>query len=364
MELSGTNDLFSPYELGAVQLPNRLIMAPMTRNRADSGNIPSGIAVTYYEQRATAGLIITEGSQISPQGYGYPATPGIYSAEQIDGWKRVIQAVHARQGRIFLQLWHVGRISHPSLQPNNELPVAPSAIRPQGEAVTYEGMKPFVTPRALELAEIPGIVEQFRQGAQNALAAGFDGVEIHGANGYVIDQFLRDGSNHRQDAYGGTIENRARLLIEITDAVCSVWGPGRVGVRLAPLNAYNDMRDSNPEATFSFAVQQLNNFHLAYLHITEMGADRPGEAAGPKFDLLKLRRLYKGCYMTNGGYNKERAAAALAAGNADLISFGVLFLANPDLPRRFKENAPLNTPNPETFYVGGERGFIDYPALP
>ncbi len=353
-------DLFTPVQVGPYTLPNRIVMAPLTRNRAGEGNVPQPLNVEYYTQRATAGLIITEATQVSPQGVGYPATPGIHSAAQIEGWRRVTDAVHARGGRIFLQLWHVGRISHPLLQPDGALPVAPSAIRPEGQAFTYEGPKGFVTPRALDISEIPGIIEQYRSGARNALAAGFDGVEIHGANGYLLDQFLRDGSNQRTDDYGGPIENRARLMLEVTEAVCAVLGAERVGIRLSPLQPFNDMRDSNPEATFSYVVEQLNRFGLAYLHVTEMGKDAPG-AAGPAFDLHKLRRIWKGVYMTNAGYDLASANVALAAGETDLVAFGVLFLANPDLPLRFARNAPLNTPDPATFYGGSATGYTDYP---
>ena len=354
--------LFSPVQLGPYTLPNRVAMAPMTRNRAGEGNVPQPINAEYYAQRASAGLIITEATQISPQGVGYPATPGIHSAEQIDGWKRVTDTVHAKGGHIFLQLWHVGRISHPSLQPNGATPVAPSAIKPSGQLFTYQGMQDYETPRALELSELPGVIGQYRTAAQNALAAGFDGVEIHGANGYLIDQFLRDGTNHRTDAYGGSLANRARLMLAVTEAVSAVWGANRVGIRLSPLQPFNDMRDSSPEATFSFAVGQLNRFGLAYLHVTEMGMDNPG-AAGPAFDLGKLRAIWKGVYMTNSGYDLARANAALGANKADLVSFGVLFLANPDLPARFAKGATLNTPDQATFYGGNEKGYTDYPFL-
>lgn len=355
-------DLFTPIQVGPYTFPNRIVMAPLTRNRAGPGNVPRELNVEYYRQRASAGLIITEASQISPQGVGYPATPGIHSAEQVAGWKHVTEAVHASGGHIFLQLWHVGRISHPSLQPGGALPVAPSAIKPAGEAVTYEGPQPYVEPRALELNEIPAVINNYMVAAENALDAGFDGVEIHAANGYLLDQFLRDGSNHRTDEYGGDFKNRVRLLLEVTEAVTSVWGGGRVGIRLSPLQPFNDMYDSNPEGLFSYVVQQLNNFELAYLHVTEMGKESPG-AAGPEFDLLKLRQLYRGVYMTNAGYDQQRANAALAAGEADMIAFGVLFIANPDLPARFASNAELNTPDPDTFYGGEAEGYTDYPTL-
>jgi N-ethylmaleimide reductase len=355
-------NLFSPIQLGAYTLPNRIVMAPLTRNRAGAGNVPGALNVTYYEQRASAGLIISEASQVSPHGLGYPATPGIHSSEQVEGWKLVTNAVHKRGGRIFLQLWHVGRISHPSLQPNGELPIAPSAIAPGGMASTYTGEQPFVTPRALEIHEIPGIVEQFRQGAENALAAGFDGVEIHGANGYLLDQFLRDGSNHRTDEYGGSIENRARLQLEVTEAVVSVWGAERVGIRLSPSGTFNSMSDSNPKATFGYLIEQLNRFNLAYLHLLE-----PSEAdlryGGTLVPTRYFRPIYQGTLMVNWDYDQEKGNAAIANGDADLVSYGKLFIANPDLPERFQLNAPLNQPNPATFYGGGEEGYTDYPAL-
>ncbi|WP_035991219.1 alkene reductase [Leptolyngbya sp. KIOST-1] len=360
--MSTEKNLFTPIKLGAYELPNRIAMAPLTRNRAGEGNVPQPLNVTYYEQRASAGLIITEASQISPQGMGYPATPGIHSAEQIAGWQQVTEAVHAKGGRIFLQLWHVGRISHPSLQPDGATPVAPSAIQPQGDAMTYEGMQRFVTPRALELEEIPGIVDQYRQAAKNALEAGFDGVEVHGANGYLLDQFLRDGSNHRTDAYGGPVENRARLLLEVTEAVVEVLGGDRVGVRLSPSSTFNDMSDSDPRATFGYAIQALNQFNLAYLHLLE-----PSESdlrhGGTAIPTKEFRPLYDGLLMVNWDYDQESGNRAIASGNADLVSYGKLFIANPDLPQRFAQNAPLNEPNPDTFYGGGAEGYTDYPAL-
>ncbi len=360
--MSTENNLFTPIKLGAYELPNRIGMAPLTRNRAGEGNVPQPLNVTYYEQRASAALIITEASQISPQGMGYPATPGIHSAEQIAGWQSITQAVHAQGGRIFLQLWHVGRISHPSLQPDGATPVAPSALQPKGDAMTYEGMQRFVTPRALELDEIPGIVDQYRQASKHALEAGFDGVEVHGANGYLLDQFLRDGTNHRTDAYGGPVENRARLLLEVTEAVVGVWGGDRVGVRLSPSSTFNDMTDSDPRATFGYAIQSLNQFNLAYLHLLE-----PSEAdlryGGTPIPTKEFRPLYDGLLMVNWDYDQAAGNQAIASGDADLVSYGKLFIANPDLPERFAKKAPLNEPNPDTFYGGGAEGYTDYPTL-
>ena len=353
-------NLFSPYKLGNLELPNRMVMAPLTRNRAGEGNVPGTLNVTYYVQRASAGLIIAEATQVSPQGLGYPSTPGIHSPEQVAGWKQVTDAVHQHGGRIFLQLWHVGRISHPDLQPDGALPVAPSAIAPKGQAATYEGMKPFVTPRALETSEIPEIVEQYRQGAENALAAGFDGVEIHAANGYLLDQFLRDGTNQRTDEYGGSLENRTRFLLEVTEAVTGVWGAERVGVRLSPSGTFNDMHDSNPLATFGYAVEALNRFGLAYLHIVEVN-EADLRHGGTEVPTSHLRDHFTGTLMVNGGYDRDRGNAVLANGEADLVSFGTLFLANPDLPQRFALNAPLNQPDPASFYGGSEKGYTDYP---
>ncbi|MDH4285190.1 MAG: alkene reductase [Gallionellaceae bacterium] len=354
--------LFSPIKLGPYTLPNRMAMAPMTRNRAGKDNVPQAMNVEYYAQRASAGLIITEGAQIAADAVGYPATPGIHSVEQVEGWKRVTDAVHAKGGHIFLQLWHCGRISHPYLLPGGKLPVAPSAIKPKGHVFTLQGMQDYAIPRTLSIAEIHAIIEQYRGAAENAVAAGFDGVEIHGANGYLLDQFLRDGSNKRVDAYGDTVSKRARLMLEVTQAVCSVWGGNRVGIRLSPLQPFNDMHDSSPEETFSHVVKELNRFGLAYLHITEMGKEKPG-AAGPAFDLNKLRKIWKGVYMTNSGYDLTRSNAALAANEADMVSFGVSFIANPDLPARFAKGAPLNTPDTATFYGGNEKGYTDYPVL-
>jgi len=358
-------DLFAPMTLGPYTLQNRIVMAPLTRNRAGEGNVPQAMNVEYYAQRASAGLIITEATQISPQGIGYPNTPGIHTQEQIRGWKKVTRVVHKQGGRIFLQLWHVGRISHPSLQPNGSLPVAPSAIKPEGEAYTYQGLQPFVTPRALETDEIGGIIEQYRVAARNALEAGFNGVEIHSANGYLLDQFLRDGSNQRTDAYGGSVENRARLLLEVTEAVTNVWGADRVGVRISPVHTFNSMYDSQPDITFGYVAKQLNRFGLAYLHVVE---SRYGDGAYPvksaqTFDERMLRDAFQGIYIGNAGYDRTRALATIEADDADLIAFGALFIANPDLPLRLALNAPLNVPDVATFYGVNEKGYTDYPFL-
>jgi N-ethylmaleimide reductase len=360
-------------------------MAPMTRNRAGPGNAPTALNATYYAQRAGAGLIVAEASQVSPQGLGYPATPGIHSAEQVAGWKLVTEAVHAAGGRIFLQLWHVGRISHPSLQPDGALPVAPSAIAPSGQAWTLDGMKPYVTPRALDTAELAGIVEQFRKGAANAKAAGFDGVEVHAAHGYLLDQFLRDSTNRRTDSYGGAASNRARLLIEVMEAVAGEWGAGgaggagRVGVHLSPTNlAFNDISDSDPAATFSTTVRMLDRLGLAYLHVVEPGLVEPGlvelglvepgpadpAGAGPRLDAAFFRPLWRTALIANKAYDLARANAVLRDGAADLVSFATLFIANPDLPERFRRDAPFNVADRKTFYGGGAKGYTDYPALP
>jgi N-ethylmaleimide reductase len=355
-------DIFSPFELGPLRLPNRVVMAPMTRNRAGRGNTPGPLNATYYAQRASAGLIISEATQISPQGVGYPGTPGIHSAEQVAGWKSVTDAVHAAGGRMFLQLWHVGRISHPSLQLDGAVPVAPSAIAPAGQAMTLEGMKPFVAPRALETAEIAGIVEDYRQAARNARYAGFDGVELHGANGYLIDQFLRDGSNRRTDHYGGTAQNRARFLIEVIEAIVGEWGADRVGVRLSPTNPFNDMADSNPAATFATAVDELNRFGLAYLHVVEPAAS-DAVADGEVPDIRFFRNLWRGALIGNKGYDLARANTVIQAGWTDLVSFAILFLANPDLPVRFRSGGPFNPPDRKTFYGGTAAGYTDYPPI-
>jgi N-ethylmaleimide reductase len=319
---------------------------------------------TYYRQRSTAGLIVTEATQVSPQGVGYVNTPGIHTTQQVEGWRLVTEAVHQAGGRIFLQLWHVGRISHPSMQEGAALPVAPSAIAAEGEVFTAEGPKPFVTPRALNTEEVPDIVEQFRRGAENALAAGFDGVEIHGANGYLLDQFLEDGTNKRTDRYGGSVENRARLVLEVVEAVASVWGADRVGLRLSPGGTFNSMNDSDPVQTFGYLAEALNRFSLAYLHIVEPVDPRRFEIDGVPVSATKhLRSLFTGTLITAQGYGLDTANEALAKGYADLVAFGRLFISNPDLPARFELGAPIVEPDPISFYGGDERGYTDYPAL-
>jgi N-ethylmaleimide reductase len=362
MSMTTAPDILSPFRLGPLNLPNRVVMAPMTRNRAGPGNVPGAMNAAYYTQRASAGLIVSEATQVSPQGVGYPGTPGIHSTEQVAGWKLVTDAVHSAGGRMFLQLWHVGRISHPSLQPDGALPVAPSAIAPAGQAMTREGFKPFVTPRALEAAEIAGIVEDYRRCAKNAKAAGFDGIELHGANGYLVDQFLRDGTNRRTDRYGGSALNRARLLIEVMEAIVGEWGAARAGVRLSPTNPFNDIADSNPAATFATAVGELNRLGLAYLHIVEPIAGDP-VATGEMPDLGFFRKIWRGALISNKGYDLARANAAIRGGTADLVSFAALFLANPDLPERFRRGGPFNAPDRKTFYGGAAGGYTDYAAL-
>jgi N-ethylmaleimide reductase len=355
-------DLFSPYRLGDIALKNRIVMSPMTRSRALDGNVPNPIAVTYYAQRASAGLIVTEATQVSPQGVGYVRTPGIHSHEQVAGWRKITDAVHRAGGTIFAQLWHVGRISHPDFH-DGELPVAPSAIAPDAEVFTQRGKTKIGTPRALETHEIPGIVAQFRHGAESAKAAGFDGVELHGANGYLLDQFLRDGANRRTDAYGGSIQNRARFPLEVAEAVVGVWGASRVGYKISPNGAFHSMSDSDPIGTFSHLATELDPLGLGYLHVTEPIAGPAAAPAGVARALPVLRNIFKGTVIANGSYDALSGSAAVAIGEADLIAFGVPFLANPDLPLRYLRRAPLNTPDPATFYAGEEKGYTDYPAL-
>lgn len=350
-------DLFEQFKLGDLTLANRAVMAPMTRNRADREGVPPPMMRTHYQQRASAGLIITESVPVSPQAVGYPFTPGLYSDAQVAGWLRLTNAVRSAGGRIFAQLQHCGRISHPSMLPNETLPVAPSAIAPVGKAVTYSGIQDFVVPRALEKDEIADVVLQFKKSAEMARRAGFDGVEVHGANGYIIDQFLRDGSNHRQDAYGGSPENRMRLLSEVLDAVCEIWPKGRVGVRLSPENSFNSMSDSNTRVHFGYFVERLSRRGLGYLHVLE--GDMMTKTA--TLDYRALRSKFAGTYIANNGYDLHRAQVAIKSGAADLVAFGMPFLANPDLVRRFKQNFPLNVPDQSAFYGGDEAGYNDYP---
>ena len=350
-------NLFAPFQLGDLTLANRMVMAPMTRNRADKDGVATPMMETHYRQRASAGLIVTESVPVSDEAVGYPLTPGIYTDAQAASWLRVTDAVHSAGGRISVQLQHCGRISHPSLQPGNATPVGPSALRPTGQAVTYSGMQEFVTPRALETDEIPRVVAQFQRGAKMAKRAGFDGVEVHGANGYIIDQFLRDGSNQRSDAYGGSAQNRLRLLNEILDAVCEEWPARRVGVRLTPENSFNSMTDTDPQAHFGYFVGQLGLRGLAYVHVLE--GDMISKVS--RLDYRALRARFAGPYLANNGYDLARAQAALQGGAVDLVAFGTPFLANPDLVRRYRDALPLNAADPATFYGGGEAGYIDYP---
>jgi len=346
--------LLSPIRIGDLDLPNRIFMAPLTRARSGATRVPNPLMVEYYRQRAGAGLILTEATVVSPQGVGYAETPGIWSAEQVEGWKQVTRAVHGAGGHIFLQLWHVGRVSHPVFL-DGALPVAPSAIAPAGHVSLVRPVTEYVVPRALEHAEIAEVISQFRQGAENALAAGFDGVEIHGANGYLLDQFLQDRSNHRDDEYGGSIGNRARLMLEVTDAVTGVWGASRVGMHLAPRGDSHDMGDSDRLATFGHVARELGRRKIAFIAARERaGADRIGP---------QLKAWFGGPYVANEALDFDSANSLLSAGEADAVAFGRLFIANPDLPRRFATGAALNAPDPQTFYGGGANGYTDYPAL-
>jgi N-ethylmaleimide reductase len=359
--------------VGRYDLPHRIVMAPLTRSRSrQPGNVPTALNACYYAQRASAALIVSEATQVSMQGQGYAWTPGIHSREQVEGWRLVTDAVHRAGGLIFLQLWHVGRISHPSLQPDGMLPVAPSAIQPAGQAFIEnergEGeLAPFVTPRALQIEEMPYVVRQYARGARNALAAGADGVEIHAANGYLLDQFLESGTNRRTDEYGGPVENRARLLLEVVKAVSQVWGPDRVGVRLSPLGAINDISDDDPEATFGTVAARLSDYRLAYLHVVNpaLAAVEHGTEPDPRplrmVDLM--RDKYRGTLILAGGFDQDSAESWLRQGRADLIAFGRKFLANPDLPERFRLHAPLNADDRPTYYGGGAKGYTDYPTL-
>ncbi len=363
--------LLSPLRVGAFSLKHRVVMAPLTRMRsAQPGDVPQPLNVEYYRQRASeGGLIVSEATQISLQGKGYPAAPGIHTAAQVEGWRAVTDAVHGKGGIIVLQLWHVGRNSHSSLHPEDGLPVAPSAIAPK----TGKALRPdftqveYETPRALTIEELPGIVEQYRRGAENARAAGFDGVEIHSANGYLLDQFLQDGSNHRTDAYGGSIENRARLLLEVTDAVTAVWGADRVGVRLAPFGTFGDMSDSDPVSLFTYVLEQLSARGIAYAHLVEPRVGNAGQGAPLDPSAVRtaqtFRTAFQGVLISAGGYTAAEAEQSITTGYADAIAFGRLFISNPDLPERFRRDAPLNEYNRATFYGGTEKGYTDYPQL-
>ena len=353
--------LFTPYTLGKAKLTNRIVMAPLTRNRADADFVPTDLAVEYYAQRASAGLIITEATQISQQGQGYQDTPGIYTPAQIAGWRKVTDAVHAKGGHIFLQLWHVGRVSHVDLQLNGAAPVAPSAIRAETRTFLNNGFVEVSEPRALELSEIPGIIEDFRKAAANAIAAGFDGVEVHGANGYLLDQFAKDGANTRTDAYGGSIENRARVMIEVSAAVAKEIGANRTGIRISPVSPANGVSGTNAQAQFNYIVSELDKLGLVYLHVVEGATGGPRDAA--PFDFAELRSRFANTYIANNGYTADLAEQKLADGSADLFAFGRPFIANPDLVERFKKGAPLANINPETIYGGGAAGYTDYPPL-
>jgi 2,4-dienoyl-CoA reductase-like NADH-dependent reductase (Old Yellow Enzyme family) len=346
--------LFDTLQLGDLVLPNRIIMAPLTRSRAGTARIPNQLMADYYAQRATAGLILSEATVVTPLGVGYADTPGIWSQLQIEGWKLTTRAVHAAGGRIFLQLWHVGRVSDPIFL-NGELPVAPSALAAKGNVSLLRPPTPFVTPRALDPAEIPGIIAAYRRGAENAQLAGFDGVELHGANGYLLDQFLQDGSNRRTDEYGGPVQNRARLMLEVADAVVSVWGASRVGVHLAPRGDSHSMGDSDLSATFEYVARELGSRNLAFICSREyFGSDHIGP---------KLKTAFGGVYIANEKFTFDSATQALQSGDADAVAFGKLFIANPDLPRRFATKAALNEPRAPLFYSGGAEGYTDYPCL-
>ena len=359
--------LFEPFTLGDLQLPNRIIMAPLTRSRAKQpGDIPWELNATYYAQRASAGLIIAEATQVSPQGKGYAFTPGIHSDDQVEGWRKVTSAVHREGGRIILQLWHVGRISRPELQPNGDRPVAPSAITPQGAQTFIDeksGMVDILEPRALTSSEIPDIVEQYRRAAENAKHAGFDGVEIHGANGYLLDQFIRSRSNQRTDDYGGSIENRIRFPMMVVDAVAGVWGGQRTGIRLSPTGTFNDMHDDDPVATFGTLASHLDTSGIAYIEVVE-DSFQGNEVQGRAEPVISaIRSGFSGTYIGNGNYTAEEARSRIDAGLCDLVSFGRPFISNPDLPDRFRQDAPLNEYDANTFYGGDEHGYTDYPVL-
>jgi N-ethylmaleimide reductase len=354
-----SDTLFSPLRMGALDLPNRIVMAPLTRNRADDATGEVGpLQAEYYAQRASAGLLITEAAQISPEGKGYVGTPGIHTPAQVAAWRKVTDAVHARGGRIVVQLWHVGRISHVALQPGGQAPVAPSAIAAKAQTFTPAGFEDTSTPRALREDEMGRVVADYVHAAKAAKEAGFDGIELHAANGYLLDQFLKDGPNRREDAYGGPVENRMRLLLEVLDGLATVWEPGRIGLRLSPWSGFNDASDSDPDATFGAVVARLNGRGLAYLHLVE---GNTGGAREGGFDALRAK--WTGVYMANNGYDRDLALARVAEGKVDLVAFGRPYIANPDLVERLERNAPLNEGDPATYYGGGAEGYTDYPAL-
>jgi N-ethylmaleimide reductase len=358
-----SSKLFQPARVGTIEVANRVVMAPLTRSRADeaNGDIPgSSMNVEYYRQRSNAGLIISEGTPVAPEGKGYMATPGIYSDAQVEGWKPITKAVHDAGSKIVAQIWHVGRITHPDLNGGVQ-PVAPSAVQPKGMAYTRNGKVDLPMPRALSVKDIAEVVAAFRKGAANAIRAGFDGVEIHGANGYLIDQFLRDGANKRTDAYGGSIENRCRFALEVVDAVVAEIGAGRVGIRLSPVTPVNDSADSNPQAVFGHLVQELNKRGIAFIHFIEGATGGPRDVPG--FDFAWARKAFQGVYIANNGYDRDMAIDAVESGRADAVAFGRMYIANPDLVQRLKTGAPLNAPNPQTFYTPGPAGYIDYPAM-
>ncbi|MEN3275067.1 MAG: N-ethylmaleimide reductase [Massilia sp.] len=358
-----TEKLFQPTRIGDIDVANRVVMAPLTRSRADepAGDVPgSAMNIEYYRQRSNAGLIISEGTQVSPVGKGYMATPGIYSDAQVEGWKPITQAVHEAGSKIVAQIWHVGRVTHPNLTGGVQ-PIAPSAVAPKVVAYTRAGKVDVLEPRALALEEIKDIVDEYRRGAANAIRAGFDGIELHGANGYLIDQFLRDGANKRTDEYGGSIENRCRFALEVVDACVAEIGAGRVGIRLSPVTPANDLSDSSPQALFAHLIEELNKRGIAFIHFIEGATGGPRDVPG--FDFAWARQAYQGTYIANNGYTREMAIDAVESGAADAVAFGRLYIANPDLVQRLQQNAPLNVPNPLTFYTHGEEGYIDYPTL-
>ncbi|MBU6468223.1 MAG: alkene reductase [Betaproteobacteria bacterium] len=360
--------LLTPVQLGSLKLSNRVVMAPLTRMRSAAGDVPGQLAAEYYAQRASAGLIITEATQICPLGKGYPGTPGIYSEEQIQGWQKVTSAIHSKGGKVVMQLWHVGRISHTSHHPEQGLPIAPSAIAPSGQVFTAQwGQEPYETPREMTKEDIHQLINEYKVAAENAKRAGFDGVEVHAANGYLLDQFLQNGTNHRTDEYGGSIENRCRLLMQVLEQVIAIWGSDRVGVRLSPYGSFNDMSDSDPISLFNGVIDRLNSLHLAYLHLIEPRSTMAGGSDQVAQDMPSTATLFserfEGQVLMAGGYNRDNAEEAINSGHADAVAFGRIYIANPDLVERFAANAPLNTYDRSTFYGGNEKGYTDYPSL-